>query len=89
MNEINISFKEIIDYIRDKDFEIESWRCKHLKALRKKQRYEEKLNKIYSYLNKRLNEYNNSDDLSKSCIGSYHYILLIDDLIKEIDDFDE
>lgn len=89
MEKINISFNGIIDYIRDKDFEIESWRCKHLKVMKEKQRYKEKLNKIYSYLNERLNEYDNSDDLSKSCIGSYHYKLLLDDLLKYLEDIGE
>lgn len=89
MKDINISFKEIIDYIRDKDFEIESWRCKHLKEVKEKQMYKEKLNKIHSYLIKRLNEYNNSTDLSKSCIGSYHYKLLLDDLLKDLGDYED
>lgn len=89
MEKINISFNGIIDYIRDKDFKIESLRCKNLKVMKEKQRYKEKLNKIYSYLNERLNEYDNSDDLSKSCIGSYHYKLLLDDLLKYLEDIGE
>lgn len=50
MNEINISFKELIDYIRDKDMEIYNERYQKEKIKKDMLRYRTTLDRIYEIL---------------------------------------
>lgn len=49
-NNITINFTSIIDYLRDKDIEIENWRYKHLKLFKEQKYLQEKINKALSKL---------------------------------------
>lgn len=49
-NNITINFTSIIDYLRDKDAEIENWRYKHLKLFKEQKHLQEKINKALSIL---------------------------------------
>ena len=49
-NNITINFTSIIDYIKDKDIEIENWRYKHLKLFREQKHLQEKITKALSIL---------------------------------------
>lgn len=52
--EITINFTGIIDYLREKDLEIEHWRYKHLNEFKSRKRYEEIIDKATNYYLKTL-----------------------------------
>ena len=81
MKEINISFKEIVDYIRDKDFEIESWRYKHLKEFKEKQKYKLRNEKAI----KLLKEVGCYDEETKTfCDDIWEELERLDDVISDL-----
>lgn len=49
-NVVNINLDSFIDYLRNKDFEIEYWRSKHLKELKKSVACDEKNKKAINYI---------------------------------------
>lgn len=53
MKEINISFKELIDYIKDKDFEIMKLKCNLAEVTKEKRKLEEEKKLVIEALNKR------------------------------------
>ena len=53
-NNITINLTALVDYIRDKDFEIESWRFKHLEKFKENKKLQDQLNKQKEVLDKAL-----------------------------------
>lgn len=53
MNEINISFKELVDYIRDKDFEIEKLTYNNRKLCSEINEFRNREKAISEYLHER------------------------------------
>lgn len=49
-NVVNINLDSFIMYLRDQDFEIECWRSKHLKELKKRVACEEIIKKVTNYI---------------------------------------
>lgn len=52
MNTYNISFKELIDYIRDKDYEISTLLCRIRELENKKEEHMKRLSNLSRILNK-------------------------------------
>lgn len=51
-----IDLKELVDYMREKDLEIEHWRYKHLKEFKSRKRCEERIDKATNYYLKTLSK---------------------------------
>jgi len=59
-----IDLKELVDYMREKDLEIEHWRYKHLKEFKSRKRCEERIDKAMSYYLKELSQCSHIDDVA-------------------------
>jgi capsule polysaccharide export protein KpsE/RkpR len=52
MSEVNISFKDLVDYIREKDFEIDTLRFSNRELSHERDKYKSVLDEIREYCNK-------------------------------------